>query len=451
MSQAPFIIGSGSNLTLQSGSIIPFAAPASFVVFSGSIVGITGPYYAINGSNNKVDYFGSDGTTVIQNTINAISSGSIFIKEGIYLTTFTLKNNVNIIGSGINSTIIKQPNSINGDVISGNTLSNIVIRDFSIDGNKANNPTGDNGISLVDISNINITRVSSFNNKLKGFAISDSGSNIVFDSIESYSNDQDGIGLASGTTGSGKICKNIFITNSYIHDNTIYGIGLVVPTNAYSQTENVSIINNRIINNASYGIEIFGAKAPIIIGNHIEKSGNHGIDLGSVGDDAFLVTNATIIGNIIKNGATQGIRVQSASGSRIIGNRCFDDQAVKTQTYGIGINAGSQNLIMGNDLNGNLTGPIDGSNGTFDVINNLGYNPQALATIAVGASVFTYTNNDGYPEEVQITGGTVSTVIFIRNAVSTDLGVTSGIFLLGPRDALQITYSSAPTMRKIPY
>src|SRR5436853_7591843 len=47
---------SGSNLTLQSGSIIPFALPASYVIFSGSIAGVTGPYYAISGSNHPMVY-----------------------------------------------------------------------------------------------------------------------------------------------------------------------------------------------------------------------------------------------------------------------------------------------------------------------------------------------------------------------------------------------------------
>ena len=270
---------------------------------------------------------------------------------------------MDICGINYNSTIIKQPNGSNGDVIGGDTVSNITIRDLTIDGNKVNNPTGDNGISLVDVSNIKITRVSSFNNKLKGFAISDSGSNVVFDSIESYSNDQDGMAFASGTTGSGKICKNIRVINSYIHDNTFYGIGLVVPDTNYARTENIMISNNHIVNNGSYGIEVFGAKAPFIIGNYIEKSGNHGIDLGSLGVDNFHVINATIMGNIIKNGATQGIRVQSASNCRIISNRCYDDQGTKTQTYGLGYNnsngSGSNILIEGNDFTGNLTGAIE--------------------------------------------------------------------------------------------
>src|SRR5437660_8058165 len=51
---------SGSNLTIQSGSIIPFAIPASYVIFSGSIPGVTGPYYALNGNTNLIAFYGSD-------------------------------------------------------------------------------------------------------------------------------------------------------------------------------------------------------------------------------------------------------------------------------------------------------------------------------------------------------------------------------------------------------
>src|SRR5437660_11034327 len=45
---------SGSNLTIQSGSIVPFALPASYVIFSGSISVVPGPFYALNGSNHKI-------------------------------------------------------------------------------------------------------------------------------------------------------------------------------------------------------------------------------------------------------------------------------------------------------------------------------------------------------------------------------------------------------------
>src|SRR5437660_12663829 len=51
---------SGSNLTIQSGSIIPFASPFSYIIFSGSISGFTVPYYALNGTNNKIDYSGTN-------------------------------------------------------------------------------------------------------------------------------------------------------------------------------------------------------------------------------------------------------------------------------------------------------------------------------------------------------------------------------------------------------
>lgn len=78
-------------------------------------------------------------------------------------------------------------------------------------------------------------------------------------------------------------------------------------------------------------------------------------------------------------------------------------------------------------------------------------NGVALAAIVVGGSPFTYTNEDGFDENIVVSGGTVSAIHFIRGGVSTLLGVTSGVFHLSPMDGLQVTYSGLPTMIKVPW
>jgi hypothetical protein len=67
------------------------------------------------------------------------------------------------------------------------------------------------------------------------------------------------------------------------------------------------------------------------------------------------------------------------------------------------------------------------------------------AAITVGASPFSYKNNDGFEEYVVISGGTVSAITL--DGIST--GQTAGVFTLGVGHTLEVTYSAAPTMTKI--
>jgi hypothetical protein len=78
-------------------------------------------------------------------------------------------------------------------------------------------------------------------------------------------------------------------------------------------------------------------------------------------------------------------------------------------------------------------------------------NPLAVATISPTGSPFTYQNLDGYRETVTVQGGTVSKVELSRdNSTFVDVGTTAGAFPLEPADYIKITYSVAPTMKKIP-
>ena len=125
------------------------------------------------------------------------------------------------------------------------------------------------------------------------------------------------------------------------------------------------------------------------------------------------------------------------------GNKCFDTQDPKTQKYGIDIyNANCDaNIILGNDVRGNLTAGIHNA-GTGTIIrNNPGYNPVGIASISVGESPFTYTAGAS-PESVYVSGGTVSSITKGGN----NFGLTSGVFELEPYESIVVTYSVAPTM-----
>jgi hypothetical protein len=80
-------------------------------------------------------------------------------------------------------------------------------------------------------------------------------------------------------------------------------------------------------------------------------------------------------------------------------------------------------------------------------------NIPAAAGITPGASPYTYTNSDGYDEVVTVAGGTVSDVSVSKDGgatfvqIATATGTTTP---LRPGEQLKVTYSSAPTIKKIP-
>jgi hypothetical protein len=73
------------------------------------------------------------------------------------------------------------------------------------------------------------------------------------------------------------------------------------------------------------------------------------------------------------------------------------------------------------------------------------------ASIAVGASPYTYQNTNTYPADVVVNGGTVSAIAFSRdNATFYTVGQINGMFALSPYDFLRVTYAVVPTMTLVP-
>ncbi len=69
--------------------------------------------------------------------------------------------------------------------------------------------------------------------------------------------------------------------------------------------------------------------------------------------------------------------------------------------------------------------------------------PLSVSAVAVGASPFDYTAaRDGF---VSIVGGTVSAVAYVREGVSTSLGVVA-VVPVKKGDTVRITYTVAPTV-----
>jgi len=202
--------------------------------------------------------------------------------------------------------------------------------------------------------------------------------------------------------------------------------------------------------NGGHGFELTGGDS-IAVSNSLSLSNNqHGI----------LVTGGTGVildGNTCSNNSQQasvtysGIRIGNrVTGVRVVNNRCGDFifPLRSKQAYGIAADSATDFLVVtGNDLRGNGMSPINdallGTNCT--IARNLGVRVGGVSAISMRASPFSYTDDDGVPEAVYITGGMVSAVA--KNGVTVFTASPCTVYL-EPGEAVTVTYSVAPTMNK---
>src|SRR5947199_9996688 len=130
--------------------------------------------------------------------------------------------------------------------------------------------------------------------------------------------------------------------------------------------------------------------------------------------DNFVVNGNACFNNDASAMEKDGIRLEGVWDGIVLGNRCYDDQAAKTQAHGLGIVAGATNVLVAmNDLSGNSIGAIGNANllaGTSRLCENKGFNPLGVTRVTIGPSPCTYTNNDFVREAMYIRGGTVADI-----------------------------------------
>lgn len=123
------------------------------------------------------------------------------------------------------------------------------------------------------------------------------------------------------------------------------------------------------------------------------------------------------------------------------------------------VTAGAVGTILENvDYNHLGTGSFTDS-GTDTVVVNLRdrtsglyvYPKKVRAAITVTASPFTYTNATGRYQNVLISGGTVTQILYKRAADTGVSGQTNGSILVAPGDELVVSYSVAPAMSRVPF
>jgi parallel beta-helix repeat protein len=156
-------------------------------------------------------------------------------------------------------------------------------------------------------------------------------------------------------------------------------------------SSNCTVSNNTVFRNY-YGIYLAqGGTGSVIDGNFVQENDADGITIG------LSTQNCTVTNNISKNnGQTttgQGIYIDPDSDNNLaIGNRCFDDQGVKTQDTGLVAN-GDYNLVSDNILFGNKTNSMVCSATTITSKNVLTASAQLNFSVTLSAGTTTTVTN----------------------------------------------------------
>lgn len=251
--------------------------------------------------------------------------------------------NIVFAGQSMASTVITNNSSAADDteVFDIVTADNLTLRDMTIAANGAARTTSD-ALDFDNGSNITIERVS---------VIASRGRGIVFD------------GKGSGWSANGNV-----VTDCVIDGIPGDGIELL-------SSSNNTISGCTITDVGGHGIQVNKASgtAPqpnkksndnTITGNTIDDSGLDGVNINS--SDRNRLINNTIVNNSDNVSNRDGIRIFSSGGitcddNEAHGNTVTDNQAVKTQRYGVNISSANCNsTIVGvNDLTGNKTGELN--------------------------------------------------------------------------------------------
>jgi parallel beta-helix repeat protein len=347
--------------TLQKAYLNKYAGVmrASYIIFIDPNDTVN-PYKAKN-NDGAIEFQGPDAASVIQQAINALPNGGlIYIKRGSYIisTSIILSPYIHVVGEGKDLTILKLANGVNAPIFK--TLTNQlywmspVIRDMTLDGNKANNTAG----NIIEIWN-------SMHGELTGLNINSAAQSGIW--VQGTSSSLYGLGLrivnvnieACGRdaieVGTGGWFFDLFITNSNF--GNCGRNGLTLP-------EGSVVSNCHIWSNGGNGIEIFQQKRGLITNCVIEKNTGQGIHLYAA--EHWKISNCHIYNN------AHGIMLEAGCYHNVIvGNEFFNNRA-----YGIYEDASNLQTIVGNRFAGNTSGTYRRGGDLTLVKDNQGHDTQ---------------------------------------------------------------------------
>ena len=253
--------------------------------------------------------------------------------------------------------------------------------------------TGDIGYALEPASLSSIIGCTSIGDS-RGVTVlggaTDSADNNVIANNEISGFITDALVNQPGTAGS---ANNIFIANTLVPAAATATSAILL-----TAATDVSVIGNRISTLGTISTTAIFAETSltrfVISGNVLQGGGDYGINIAGA-------IQGVISYNIVRNfsqrqtGIRDGIRLTDGSDVQLIGNRCYDDQGTKDQTFGIKTTGTSDNMvIVGNNVRGNKTGGISVTGSANIVRDNLGHVTEnsGTATLVSGQTTIVVTH-----------------------------------------------------------
>jgi len=304
-------------------------------------------YYYAKDSNGAIKYSGTNADTVINNAINDISSGIIFLTKGTYeITGIQLDDNKHLIGEGWD-TILKIPNGNTDNISLIRIGSSSSIRNLKLDGNRRTNFPNKFGDILAVQNGIIVGRPSVV------------AKNVLIDTVYIYDFHTHGIWVP--TRDVSDYHYNIQIVNCKIEScnwgalfedarniksiNTDY-IGCNTHSfSVWADIQNVGLRNFLILGGTFDGynsIEASNLKNQIIVRSAGDNVKIIGAEILNGNDHAIDLYSQTIVSDcVIYNNAYSAVRLQKGSNySQILNCKIFNQQH-----YGIRIIAANDILI----------------------------------------------------------------------------------------------------------
>jgi len=314
------------------------ANEASYII---SIDGVT--VNAVNGETGRTDYYGTDASSVIQAAIDSLGPGGgiIWIKEGTYVISSTVKVPGNVTLSGVGfATKLVLADFADQEVIANKHVedyvdTNVVITNLQIDGNGAKQ-TLEAQVSAVFLSKVSRSRVEGCWIHNVGPLTTNAGIYAIYGAY-------------------------LTIRGNAIYDNSYAGIFFLGGTNGII-SDNTFYLNHR-------AVYLAGHLDGIVEGNQI-VSGDEGIRM------YISASNNLIQGNLIKDNSEEGIVITHAEGRN--------------------------NTLLGNKLVNNVVHISDGGTGTI-IRHNDGYRTENHGIASVSNGTYIPHGLTATPRSVQLT------------------------------------------------
>lgn len=298
------------------------------------------------GFDTDSDYVcdGVDDVIQINQAIQALpaTGGMIVLRAGTYdvRRSIDLRSGVSLVGEGKEATVLKLKNSFNQaiNIINGSSISHVLIRDLTIDGNK-NNQGGAGSMVGIKFTNVTYSIISScriedmyWDNSI---SLISSSYNVVEDN-ELLRPDNSGVGIEYGLY-------------NVVHGNHVEepgGDGIYLYSTAANRSKHNRIVNNSIHYTGYGGVALYPFSDDNVIEGNLSVECSPGISLyglsgqpvrynlikgnicrdGDVGIEGAYAQYCTIEANILEGGYwAEGISIWDSEHLIIKGNVVRDN------------------------------------------------------------------------------------------------------------------------------